>query len=1188
MAIVGRGTVLVAPSFSGMQTKVAKEFSAAGVTGGQAASRSLGSTLSKFGKAGAVAAGSAIAAGLTVSLTKGFGRLVAIENAQAKMRGLGHDTKTVDAIMKNALASVRGTAFGLGEAATTAAGAVAAGIAPGTQLEKVLKSVANAAAASGVSMEEMGAIYNKAASRGKAQNDILGQVAERGIPIYQALAKQMGVTSEEVFTLASKGKISFEQFEQAMTSASGTVASEMGKTFTGSLANTWAAFGRIGANLLSGVFVKLAPALQGATGWLEKLEPVAKRAGEGIGSFIDRGIVAATGLYDLLVKGDFSGKLREAFGWDEDSKAVDVLFRIRDGVEGVMSLFQRKGTGQLAEALGVDQGHFVIGMLQGIRDLVTTDIPNAFKFAGAIARGVFKVLTQQGTGLLAKTLGVEQDHPVIKGLQTLRDVAVTAFTEARGGIRAFGAAWKANDGDVTSSGFPGFMERAAYAVRQVWEAVKDVDFSSWKGFTSSLGEVGSASSSGLESMGSSLAKIAPRLGKVVQEMPKLASSVGTILGAGLKILVSTLGFLADNIDVVVKLLPVLVAGYAGWRLAQVAMTASSQQLQWAQLRMAPVNLANNTLRIIAIALENQQTKARLANTAATTANTGATAANTGAQQAGVLARTRAVATAAAHRVAMIAQTVATNAVTVAQRALNLVLRANPIGLVITAITLLVGTLVVLYKNNETVRRVVDAAWAAIKSGIKGVVDWFTGTAWPWMRDALGSLRDRFVTTKDKVVEAWDAIKSGVSRGWDAIKGVFDKFKSGLNSVRDRFRSIRDSISDVWRGLSNIIARPINAVIDKLNAFLSGLKSALNKIPGVDITGNWQIRKIILDTASGAVGGGPNQMLASGGPVRGYSPHERADNIPAMLTAGEYVLPVRATRSLASRFGPGFLEALRRGLPGFASGGMVGGPRGGALEKGTEWLVGLVKDAGGWVKRKFESLLSGIGTSWPALAGKGAAMSGVDGLARWVRDNLFGGSNTPMTGGQRVNYGGPYGWAPQGLPWQTIWSLIQAVAPEARMTSNHRPGAITASGVPSLHGQGRAVDIVSGNMAATFSKLLPLLKWSQLYYSPMGAAQIGYRDAAVHRMHFDHIHAAMADGGLVKPFVADSGALLSPGLNVLNNKTGDPEPLIRADHPIPLDTATLRAFEDIFRNTLRAALRESVELENRLARAGGGR
>ena len=54
----------------------------------------------------------------------GFDRALNVERAQTKLKALGHDTKSVDAIMSNALASVKGTAFGMGDAASAAAGLI--------------------------------------------------------------------------------------------------------------------------------------------------------------------------------------------------------------------------------------------------------------------------------------------------------------------------------------------------------------------------------------------------------------------------------------------------------------------------------------------------------------------------------------------------------------------------------------------------------------------------------------------------------------------------------------------------------------------------------------------------------------------------------------------------------------------------------------------------------------------------------------------------------------------------------------------------------------------------------------------------------------------------------------------------------------------------------------------------------
>lgn len=246
---------------------------------GKTAGSKFMSAVSGVAKTGMAVMGGLAAVGLGTALTKGFERLKSIDEARAKLTGLGNDTKSVDAIMQNALASVKGTAFGLGDAATVAAQVVAAGIEPGQQLEGVLKSVANSAAAAGTDLGDMGSIFAKVASIGKAQNDVLQQVADRGIPIYQKLAEQFGVTTDEVFKMASAGEIGFAEFQSAMTSATGNVAEEMGNTFQGRLDNMFAALGRLGEGLLSGIFPKMKGGLAGITDALDDLIPAAQTVG---------------------------------------------------------------------------------------------------------------------------------------------------------------------------------------------------------------------------------------------------------------------------------------------------------------------------------------------------------------------------------------------------------------------------------------------------------------------------------------------------------------------------------------------------------------------------------------------------------------------------------------------------------------------------------------------------------------------------------------------------------------------------------------------------------------------------------------------------------------------------------------------------------------------------------------------
>ncbi|MBM4590162.1 tape measure protein [Rhodococcus hoagii] len=252
--------------------------------GGQAqadkAGQSMGSKiaggLGKTLKVGVVGAGTAAAGVLAASITKGLGRLNAIEQAQAKLSGLGNSTQAVGQIMDNALVSVKGTAFGLGDAATVAASAVAAGVKPGKDLERTLKLTGDAATIAGVGMGEMGAIFNKVAASNKIQGDVIAQLNDQGIPIIQLLGAELGKTAEETVKLASDGKINFETFQNAMEKGLGGASLKAGGTAKGAFDNMNAALGRFGATLAGPAFRQAPAALGGITKWIDELDSKAK------------------------------------------------------------------------------------------------------------------------------------------------------------------------------------------------------------------------------------------------------------------------------------------------------------------------------------------------------------------------------------------------------------------------------------------------------------------------------------------------------------------------------------------------------------------------------------------------------------------------------------------------------------------------------------------------------------------------------------------------------------------------------------------------------------------------------------------------------------------------------------------------------------------------------------------------
>lgn len=335
MSEVASAWVTLMPSAKGFGKRTEAELSGDLTRVGQSQGKKMGggmaATLGKSLKIGAVGAAAGAGALVGTALWKGMGRLTAIDDAKGKLTGLGHSAANVGKIMDNALASVKGTAFGLDEASSVAASAVAAGIKPGKDLTRNLKLVADASTIAGVGMGEMGAIFNKVAASNKVQMDVINQLHDAGVPALSLLAKQMGVTAEEASEMASKGKVDFATFQKAMDKGLGGAALESGKTMSGAFKNTQAALGRLGASVLSGVFPKIAPMLTKITGWLDQAGPYAERFGQLLGDSLARAGNAFGGLYSLLVKGDFTAKFREAFGVAEDSKLVAVLLRIRDG-----------------------------------------------------------------------------------------------------------------------------------------------------------------------------------------------------------------------------------------------------------------------------------------------------------------------------------------------------------------------------------------------------------------------------------------------------------------------------------------------------------------------------------------------------------------------------------------------------------------------------------------------------------------------------------------------------------------------------------------------------------------------------------------------------------------------------------------------------------------------------------------
>lgn len=84
-----------------------------------------------------------------------------------------------------------------------------------------LKKIGDISAGTGKDFNELTLILGKAFAKGKVDSEALNQMSEAGIPIVKTLGKMYGVTGEEVYKMASKGKIGFADINQAFTTMTG-------------------------------------------------------------------------------------------------------------------------------------------------------------------------------------------------------------------------------------------------------------------------------------------------------------------------------------------------------------------------------------------------------------------------------------------------------------------------------------------------------------------------------------------------------------------------------------------------------------------------------------------------------------------------------------------------------------------------------------------------------------------------------------------------------------------------------------------------------------------------------------------------------------------------------------------------------------------------------------------------------
>ncbi|MFI9175735.1 peptidoglycan DD-metalloendopeptidase family protein [Streptomyces lincolnensis] len=450
--------------------------------------------------------------------------------------------------------------------------------------------------------------------------------------------------------------------------------------------------------------------------------------------------------------------------------------------------------------------------------------------------------------------------------------------------------------------------------------------------------------------------------------------------------------------------------------------------------------------------------------------------------------------------------------------------------------------------------------------VKPSADWISEKSnWLWtkalqpvfgfMWDGLKWVGDKFVWLYDHAVRPvadWIAEKSG----WlydKGLKPAFDNMKTAVGLVGAAFESAKKMIKSAWDSVADIVAQPINWIVQF--AYTDGIKKVWDHV--ADFVG--------LDPLPDA----PKLLkapkkFADGGRTRGGIPG--VDSILALLMEDEYVI----RRDSARKIGFGVLESMNRTgqvpIQRFADGGLVGALSG-AWDWTTDTVSGVAGTAVDWAKTGAD-LLVNPGKVWDQLlkpilkslnSRLGESPLG-DVIAKYpvkmasgLRDMVVDAA-TGMVAGDGGGNLGSGDWAkPVNAPLGTRFGVAGSMWSSGHHTGLDFPAA-TGTPVRAVDA-GQVVGAASGGPYGNHLILNHGGGLSSLYaHLSRMAASIG--DAvtrgqvigavgATGNITGPHLHLEARQNGRAidpMPFLYDDGGYLQPGMNLVANGTGKPEPV----------------------------------------------
>lgn len=850
MAEIANAWISIVPETSKIAPGVKKalgEIEAPAAKAGESMGSKMSSTLGKTLKAGAIGAGASVAGVLAGSLAKGFTRINALDQAEAKFKGLGVTGDQLTRSMESVNKSVKGTSFGLDEAAGSAAKLSAVGVKTGSELDRAMKLTADIAAQAGTGMDDVSSIMAKVAGAGKLTGETLAQLDERATGAGAALSKHLGMSIDEVRDKVSKGEIDFATFQEAMEKHLGGAAQKTGETIMGSFNNMKAAAGRFGATMLGSV-ASSAPAMMSSIGTvfdsmgdaikpsMEQLGTTLTPAFERLGNVIETKIAPAAGaaakavgefiaeLADKGVNSDLWGQLGDSMG-----KIGSAAAQAWPSISSLLQSF-----GQLAATISV-------ATWQALADVLNALAP--------VISGVVAPALQQLAHIAA-------DNPA----------AVQAFVTAWLGMKAIGTVAGPVGKTVgvlkNLSGAAGFAKAALSGGGGIGGAIIKLagGVGSANPVIAKLGAVATKAGSGLVSLGNMGAKIGPVLSRVGGVVKTLGSALGSGLVSAAKLAAGAfralgMAMVANPIGAIVAAIAAVVAALVwfftktetGKQAWQSFMTFLSTAWEWIKATAVAVwqgiadfftglwegisNAAMLAWQIITAFLQAAWDNIVLI---ATTVWQGIVDFFTGLWE-GITATMTAVWTG----ITATLQALWTGISTVASTIWN--------GIVNTIRALWDGLTGFFSAAAGVIGSILSAAW----NGLKAVAS----AIWGGIVAVVTGLWNGMVNT---VRAVWNGLSNALSAGFNFVKNLASTVWNAIKSViTNAINGAKNGVSNAADGIKNAISNMVNSAKNKFNEFVGKVQEIPGKIKSAfSNAGSWLLdagRNLISGFADGIRG-----------------------------------------------------------------------------------------------------------------------------------------------------------------------------------------------------------------------------------------------------------------------------------------------------------------------------------------------